>query len=53
MAQFKNRVYSNTSKGSAPKDSESFWYHHNQQQKQDRLIKQWQQEKKKAKHSNT
>jgi hypothetical protein len=49
MTSFKNSVYSNTSKGSSNKDSNSHWYHKRQEQQQDRLIKQWQQIKKKNK----
>ena len=51
MAQFKNKVYSNTSKGSSRKDVNSYWYHRTQELKQDKLIKQWQESK--GKSSNT
>jgi len=51
MVQFKNKVYSNTSKGSSRKDVNSYWYHRTQELKQDKLIKQWQESK--GKSSNT
>lgn len=54
MAQFKNKVYSNTSKGSSVKDTEGFYYHYTQQKKQDRLIEEWLESKgKKIKLTNT
>lgn len=48
---FKNKAYSNTSKGSSGKDPEAYWYHQTQSIKQDRLIEQWLQSK--GKSSNT
>ena len=48
---FKNKAYSNTSKGSNNKDSQAYWYHQIQSKKQDRLIEQWLESK--GKSSNT
>ena len=38
---FKNKAYSNTSKGSSGKDSNAYWYHRSQLNKQDKLIEEW------------
>lgn len=41
MANYKNTVYSNNTKGNSRKDADSFWHHFRQEKNQDRLIKEW------------
>ena len=41
MANYKNKAYANTKKGTSIKDGQAYWYHQKQSQAQDKLIKQW------------
>lgn len=47
MANFSNKVYSNTGKSGKKKDLSGYYYHKTQAQQQDNLIKLWLKEKNK------